>query len=134
MKTIEQLSYADRRRLTGPGLRAFWNLARLWSLTDDEQMGLLGISSRATLRRWRLGRVSALKVGTLERLSLTFGIFKAINQLFGPGELADQWIRLPNRAPVLGGRTALELMLGGRIEDLYAVRNHLDRALTGWLG
>lgn len=134
MKTIEQLSYADRRRLTGPGLRGFWNLARLWSLTDHEQMGLLGISSKTTLRRWRLGSVTALKVGTFERLSLTFGIFRAINQLLGPGELADQWIRLPNQAPLFGGRTAIELMLSGSIEDLYDVRNYLDGALTGWLG
>lgn len=134
MKTIEQLSYADRRRLTGPGLRTFWNLARLWSLTDDEQMRLLGISSKATLRRWRLGRVVALRRTTFERLSLTFGIFRAINQILGPGELADQWIRLPNQAPLFGGRTAIELMLSGSIEDLYDVRNHLDDALTGWLG
>lgn len=134
MKTIEQLSLADRRRLTGPGLRAFWNLARLWSLTEDEQMSLLGISSKATLRRWRLGKVVALQRGTFERLSVTFGIFKAINQLLGPGGLADEWIRLPNQAPLFGGGAAIELMLSGRIEDLYDIRNHLDATLSGWLG
>lgn len=133
MKKIEQLSYADRRRLTGPGLRSFWNLARLWSLTDDEQMRLLGISSKTTLRRWRLGQATALRRETFERLSLALGIFRALNEIFGPGEAADNWIRLPNRAWLFGGRPALDLMLSGPVKNLYEVRNYLDGVLSGWL-
>ena len=125
---------ADRQRLTGPGLRAFWNLARLWSLTDGEQMRLLGISSKSTLRRWREGRVRALREDTFERLSLIFGIFRAINELLGPGEQADRWVRTPNRAPLFGGRSALDLMLSGRVVDLHAVRDYLLGMQSGWLG
>lgn len=125
---------ADRERLTGPALRAFWNLARLWSLTDREQMGLLGISSKSTFRRWREGRVTALHGDTFERLSLIFGIFRAINELLGPGEHADRWVRMPNRAPLFGGRSALDLMLNGRVVDLHAVRDYLRGVQSGWLG
>lgn len=131
---IETLSPKDRERLTKPALRAFWNLACLWALTDHEQIQLLGVSSKATLIRWRLGRVTALRRDTFERLSLAFGIFHALNQLFGPGQTADQWIRLPNRAPPFDGRPAIDLMLSGRVEDLYATRNYLDGVLSGWLG
>jgi len=108
MKTIDQLDAADRRRLTGPGLRAFWNLARLWSLTEHEQMILLGISSRSTLRHWQRGQITALRRESLGRLSLIFGIFRAIGELFGATSLADEWIRLPNRAALFGGRSALD--------------------------
>lgn len=125
---------ADRKRLTGPGLRAFWNLAGLWSLTDREQMTLLGISSKYTLRRWREGSVRALDGDTFERLSLIFGIFRAINELLGPGEHADRWVRAPNRAPLFGGRSALDLMLSGRVLDLHAVRDYLRGIQTGWMG
>lgn len=125
---------AERERLTGPGLRAFWNLAGLWSLTDQEQMSLLGISSKSTLRRWREGRVTALHGDTFERLSLIFGIFRAINELLGPGEHADRWVRAPNRAPLFGGRSALDLMLSGRVVDLHAVRDYLRGMQSGWMG
>ena len=134
MKAVRELDAADRQRLTAPGLRTFWNLARLWSLTDDEQIALLGISSKATLQRWRRGKLVALRRDTLERLSLLFGIFEAVNQLLGPGGVADRWVRRPNAAPLFGGRSALELMLSGRVEDLYAVRNYLNGQMTGWLG
>lgn len=134
MKTIEELTAADRRRLTGAALRIFWNLARLWSLTDDEQARLLGISSKTTLRRWRRSEVTALRRDTFERLSLLFGIFLSVNQLFGQGETADRWVRLPNNAALFGGRCALDLMLSGRIKDLYDVRNYLEGQLAGWLG
>ena len=33
---------ATRRRLTGPGLRAFFNVAREWDLSNEEQQALLG--------------------------------------------------------------------------------------------
>ena len=125
---------ADRQRLTGPGLRAFWNLARLWSLTDREQMRLLGISGKSTLRRWRGGKVTALRADTFERLSLIFGIFRAINELLGPGEQADRWLRAPNRAPLFGGQSALDLMLSGRVGDLHAVQDYLRGIQSGWLG
>lgn len=128
-KILDALTAADRRRLTGPALRAFWNLARLWELTDDEQMKLLDITSRSTLVRWRSGRVVMLRVETLERLSLLFGVFRALNELFGPGDMADHWVRKPNRAPLFRGGSALDLMLSGRIEDLRDVRRYLDAVL-----
>lgn len=129
MKIIDQLTLADRRRLTGPALRAFRNLSRIWTLTESEQLKLLGISSRATLRRWRRGQVTALRRDTFERLSLLYGIFKALNELFSDSDLADGWIRRANKAPLFEGRSALDFMLSGRVDDLRAVRQYLDAVL-----
>ena len=88
-ESIDQLEISDRRRLTGTALRGFWGLARRWRLTDDEQLILLGISSKSTLLRWRRGNVMALRRETFERLSLLFRIFRALHQLFG-GARADE--------------------------------------------
>lgn len=133
LKGIDQLELADRRRLTGTALRGFWRLAHRWCLTDDEQLILLGISSKSTLLRWRRGNMTALRRITFERLSLLFRIFTALHQLFG-GALADEWIRLPNKAPLFGGRSALEHMFSGSIKDLYDTCDYLEGVLSGWLG
>lgn len=131
LKSLDELTLFDRRRLTGPGLRGFWSLARRWSLSDDEQLILLGVSSKSTLRRWRRGNVMALRRETFERLSLLFRIFTALH-LFFDERRADEWVRLPNKAALFGGRSALELMLSGRIEDLYDICAYLEGALSGW--
>lgn len=133
MLKMVELTLSDRRRLTGAGLRGFWSLARRWSLSDDEQLILLGISAKSTLRRWRSGNVTAIRRDTFERLSLLFRIFTALHQFFDE-RLADEWVRLPNKAPLFAGRSALEHMLSGRIEDLYDTCGYLDGVLSGWFG
>lgn len=112
--------------LGGPALRAFFNLARTWDLSEQEQMKLLGLSSRSTLHAWKSGRVSKISRDTLERVSYLLGIFKAINILLPDPKRADEWMRLPNTAPLFGGRSALDRMTTGNIGDLYVVRQYLD--------
>ena len=67
----------------------------------------------------------------LERLSYLFGIYAALQILLPVGERADEWVRKPNAAPVFGGRSALERMLGGQVADLYVVRHYLDAQRGG---
>lgn len=112
--------------LGGPALRTFFNLAKIWGLSEREQMTLLGLSSRSTLHAWKGGRVSKVSRDTIERISYLLGIFKAVSILLPDQKLADEWIRLPNSAPLFGGRSALERMMTGNIGDLYIVRQYLD--------
>lgn len=112
--------------LGGPALRTFFNLARAWGLSEQEQMKLLGLNSRSTLHAWKGGRVSKVSRDTLERISYLLGIFKAINVLLPDPDRADEWMRLPNKAPLFGGRSALDRLTTGNIGDLYVVRQYLD--------
>lgn len=112
--------------LGGPALRTFFKLAKAWGLSEKEQMKLLGLNSRSTLHAWKAGRVSKVSRDTLERISYLLGIFKAINILLPDTKRADEWMRLPNRAPLFGGRSALDRMTTGNIGDLYVVRQYLD--------
>jgi transcriptional regulator with XRE-family HTH domain len=123
VKLDSNQSVAD---LGGPALRTFFNLAKAWGLSEQEQMKLLGLNSRSTLHAWKSGRVSKVSRDTLERISYLLGIFKAINILLPDIKRADEWIRLPNKAPLFGGRSALERMTTGNIGDLYVVRQYLD--------
>lgn len=111
-------------------LRSFWRLAEAWSLSAQEQMTLLGVG-RTTLYQWKQGRYSALDRHVLERLSYLFGIYAALQILLPVSERAAQWLRKPNAAPLFGGASALDRMLGGQVADLYVVRQYLDAQRGG---
>ena len=53
------------------------------------------------------------------------GIYTALHVLH-PGDLADEWVLLPNRNPVFNGRTPVETMTRGGIPAMLAVRALLD--------
>lgn len=114
----------DRKDLTGPALRTFFNIADAWKLNEGEQMAILGLDSRSTLQNWKRGAVAALSKDALERISYVMGIYKGL-QILVP-QSADQWVRKPNKAQVFAGRSALDRMVSGNVSDLYVVRQYVD--------
>ncbi|MFN8542763.1 MAG: antitoxin Xre-like helix-turn-helix domain-containing protein [Candidatus Binatia bacterium] len=123
---------AVRRRLSGPGLRAFFGLADRWQLGAEEQRGLLGWPSRSTFFAWKAGKAGTLPFDTLTRLSLVLGIYKALHVLYPDEAFADGWVRMPNRNPIFRGAAPLVTMVEGGIDALYAVRRLLDGRRGGW--
>jgi hypothetical protein len=111
-------------------LRTFWRLADAWKLDVHEQTVLLGVG-RTTLYQWKQGKVGPLDRHVLERLSYLFGIYAALQILLPGAGRADAWVRKPNDAPLFGGRSALDRMLGGQVADLYVVRHYLDAQRGG---
>lgn len=119
------------QQMTAAGLRAYARIAEAWGLTVDEQITLLGEPARSTFFAWRKAPESArLPRDTLERLSCMLGIYKSL-QILLPDAAADAWVRLPNTAPIFGGRSALDRMLAGNVSDLHAVRHYLDAVRGG---
>ena len=114
-----------RRQLSGPGLRAFFNIGEAWTLSVTEQRGLLGWPPPSTFHKYKSGDVGTLSFDQLTRLSLVLGIYKALHILYPDPALADRWVKLPNAHPLFGGAPALALMTSG-IDGLYAVRRLLD--------
>ncbi len=113
-------------------LRSFFNIARAWGLSNEEQQRLLGCG-RTSFYDWKAGRIrTGLDGATLERLSHLFGIYAALQILLPVSERADAWIKRPNSAALFGGRSALERMLGGQVADLFVVRQYLDAQRGGW--
>jgi hypothetical protein len=130
---IKTQSKPSSRELSAAGLRAFFNIARDWALNTDEQMVLLGGPGRSTFFKWKSAPNSAdLKRDTLERLSYLLGIYKALQILLPASTAADAWVKKPNTAPLFGGKSALDRMLGGNVADLLAVRQYLDARRGGW--
>ncbi len=124
---------ADPRRMAAAGLRAFARIAAAWRLSVDEQLILLGSPARSTFFAWRKDPDKAvLARDTLERLSYVLGIYKALQILLPDPVAADAWVRKPNAAPLLGGRSALSRMLAGNVSDLHVIRSYLDSVRGGW--
>ena len=127
-----QLQAAQLGARLGPaGMRAFFNLAKLWKLSGEQQQKLLALP-RSTLAKYRAHPESVqLGPDTVERLSYLLGIYKALQILIPDTAQADEWVHRPNEAPLFAGRSALDRMLGGHVSDLYVVRQYLD-AQRGW--
>lgn len=116
---------ATRVGLTGPALAALPQLQRRWRLTVDQVRGLLGDVPASTWHSWRKSPPADLGEDRLTRVSLLLGIYTALHVLH-PGDLADEWVLLPNRNPVFNGRTPVETMTRGGIPAMLAVRALLD--------
>jgi hypothetical protein len=121
-----------RDRLTPAAVEGVVRLARIWRLTGAEACALLGDVSERTWFRMKKGEWSGvLSQDVLTRVSVLIGIFKGLRLLFSE-PLSDEWVRLPNRGPLYGGRPPLDAMIEGGIPKMLEVRRHID-ALRGGL-
>jgi hypothetical protein len=114
------------KRMSGPAMRTFLNIAAKWKLTVREQSGLLGWPAASTYHKYKAGHIGTLSFDTLIRISLVLGIYKDLHVLYPDAELANRWVRLPNANPLFGGRTALEFVIDNGVDGLYKVRRLLD--------
>ena len=121
----------ETARLSAPALRTFFRIADRWQLTAAERQRLLGLRPSTYFKHQRDPGQAHLSRDTLERISYILGIYKALQILLPRKEAADAWIRRKNSAPVFNGHAPLDLMLAGKVGDLYLVRRYLDGE-RGW--
>lgn len=132
---IVRFAIANRRRLSGPGLRAFLAIADLWGLTEEQRRLVLGYPARSTYHSWvkkaRDRRDITLSVDVLMRISAVLGIYKGLRILFADYDKAVEWLRRPHKARVFGGVPPIELITGGTQDALLTVRRFVDAACGG---
>ena len=109
-------------------LRAVVKLFALWGLTDQQAADLLDLPVR-TYRRWKAGEAGRIGRDGRARLSNLLGIHKSLRLIFAEPARGYAWVKAANDA--FGGKSALEVMLGGELSDLMRVRAYLD-AERGW--
>lgn len=114
--------------LAGPGLRTFRNIARLWELTTDEEMKLLGPQATVIADAEQSSEPVGVSKNTLLRISAVFGIYAALESLL-PGR-SKYWIRRPNGAQLFAKCAPIELMMSDSLDDLLRVRRYLDAQFT----
>ncbi|HEY9237173.1 MAG TPA: MbcA/ParS/Xre antitoxin family protein [Phenylobacterium sp.] len=109
--------------------RAAVNLFGCWEITDEQAATLLDMPLRS-YRRWKAGDQGRIDRDGKARLSNLMGVHKALRIIFREPERGYAWIKAANSA--FGGRSALEVMLGGELTDLMRVRRYLDAERGGW--
>ena len=122
-------SHSEEERIGLVALRAFFAIANVWELNDEEKLKLLGQSDLGVVKAWANGAGPDVGRDTLERISYVLVIYKAINILLPKKKVASEWMRKPNDAPIFGGSSALHRMTAGNVSDLYVVRQYLDAEL-----
>lgn len=109
-------------------LDTFFKIAGQWSLNTEQQITLLGSPARSTFFKWKK-EGGLLSADTEERISHLVSIFKALQIIVPDAKAADTWIHRPNK--FFAGRTALAVMLNGKLTDIYLVRMYLDAQRGG---
>lgn len=110
--------------------RAVVNLFARWALSDAQARVLLGGIGARSYARWKAGDFGRAGVDLRARLSNLMAIHKALRILFDDPQRAYAWVARPNAA--FGGRSALDVMLGGELTDIMRVRRYLDAQRGGW--
>jgi hypothetical protein len=121
---------AERQRLSGPALKAFFNIIAKWKVRDEDARRLLGGVTNGPYYEIKRKPDRMLDTDKLARISYLIGIYKALNILHGK-RLADQWVHLPNTNPIFAGVTPLAYMMRGGLPALQTVRRLLDARRAG---
>ena len=109
---------------------AVMNLFEKWNITDDEAALLFDLEIR-TYRRLKASQPKRLDQDIKTRLSNLLGIHKALRIIFSLSDTTRiyAWIKTQNKA--FGGKSALDIMLGGKLTDIMRVRRYLDAERGG---
>ena len=128
MTTAVNTAQASATPTPGRALDVFFKIADAWKLTIEQQITLLGAPARSTFYKWKKDG-GLLSADTEERISHLAAIYKALQIVVPDPHAADTWIERPNK--YFGRRSALDIMLDGKLTDIYAVRVYLDAQRGG---
>lgn len=109
-------------------MEAFTSLAEAWEISTEDQIKLLGSPGRSTFFKWKK-EGGSIPRDAIERISHLLGVYKALQILLPDPKSADEWVKKKN--DYFNGQSALEVMLGGDVVDIYRVRQYLDAQRGG---
>ena len=130
VSVIDFSKQANRDRLSSDAIRVFFNIAAHWRIRDIDARLLLGGVSNGVYYSLKKGQERPLNEDKLTRISYLIGIFKALNVIYSE-ELADRWIKLPNKNRIFRGATPLEFLIQGGIPAFAILRKLLDARQGG---
>ena len=126
MATVQE-NHVNGNVDTSKALPVVFRILEKWQCNTDEQLRLLGISSRSTLNKYKESKGGIrLSLDIQERMSYILNIHKCLRLLFTADDSIYGWVRRPNSHPFFAGRSAMDVMNGGRVADLYEVASRLQ--------
>ncbi|AJR08708.1 hypothetical protein H744_2c2044 [Photobacterium gaetbulicola Gung47] len=127
MNAAQATQYQQLAQAGNTVLPVVFNILDKWSCSQNQQMALLGLTSRSTLNKYRTHPESAkVSKDLLERMSYILNIHKCLRIMFTAEESVYNWVQKPNNHPFFAGRSAMEIMCQGKVVDLYQVAARLN--------
>tara|TARA_R110000787_G_scaffold86198_1_gene183783 strand:- start:5671 stop:6060 length:390 start_codon:yes stop_codon:yes gene_type:complete len=122
--------FQNNRKVAVSLVPTILRIFRQWNLSEQQQVTLLGLGDGQALALLsQQPEEMLLDRHFLERSSYVLGIYKVLQALLPDADIADAWLNKPNDNPLFNGTAPLQRMLSGRIDDLAAVRKHLENQL-----
>lgn len=110
--------------------RAIISLFDRWGVSDVSAAIILGGISAKTFRRWKDADYGRVNRDLADRMSNLLGIHKALRIIFTDAARGYEWIKAENKA--FSGKSALDILKQGGMEDIIRIRRYLDSARGGW--
>jgi uncharacterized protein (DUF2384 family) len=129
LERLPDVREIGNERVDAAAAKALPRIFNAWKLDNDDAADLLRVGSRTYQRMKAHNWVGSLDEDQRVRASAIVGIYKALHVYFSD-ELADRWIKLPNKGSPFEGRTPIAFLREGGIPALLFVRQFLD-ALRG---
>jgi hypothetical protein len=107
------------------------NIFEKWQCTTEEALTLLGLKRSTWFKYKNAPEKASFSHDITERISYILNIHAALRILFSNPESVYQWVRKANKAPFFNGRSAMDIMLQGRVVDLWAVASRLNAERGG---
>ncbi|MFA5960962.1 MAG: MbcA/ParS/Xre antitoxin family protein [Tatlockia sp.] len=102
-----------------------------WQCGAEEIQTLLGLKRSTFFKYKSLPEKASISKDLAERLSYILNIHAALRILFSNPDSIYGWVRKPNQAPFFNGKSAMDIMLQGRVVDLWAVASRLNAERGG---
>jgi len=102
-----------------------------WHCSTEEALILLGLKRSTWFKYKSHPETANFSPDLVERISYILNIHAALRILFSNQDSVYQWIRKPNKAPFYNGRSAMDIMLQGRVVDLWSVASRLNAERGG---
>lgn len=107
------------------------NIFDKWHCSTEEAITLLGLKRSTWFKYKSSPEKASFSHDLIERLSYILNIHAALRILFSNPESVYRWIRKPNTAAFYNGRSAMDVMMQGRVVDLWAVASRLNAERGG---
>lgn len=126
--TNNQISKNDKTT----ALKVVLNIFEKWSCSEKEQMVLLGSISRSTLQKWKKNPHDAqIGIDLLDRISYLLNIHQALGIIFSNKKNVYTFMHMKNHNPPFNGKTPMEFLSEGHMNDLIKVHKHIDSLRGG---
>ena len=127
---IDPSDPATRERLSPDAIHAFFKIMQLWKIRDEDARLLLGQATSKAFQSLKKDTGQTLDEDKMRRISFLISIFKTLNILYSEG-LADKWMQLPNQEDIFQGKTPLEHLKHGNLQDFASVQRFLKAQRWG---